>query len=81
MVNYSVRVVLSFEETGHAMDLNKVLIADLVQVPQGLVFRQEARDRQLVLYVCDKSFNRVRSTLDEILGQCELALKLEDGLK
>lgn len=81
MVEYSVRLVLSFKEAGHAIDLDRILIADFVQIPEGLTFKQEVKREQLVLYVCDKNLNRVRSTLDEILGQCELVLKLEEGLK
>lgn len=76
MATYSLKVVLSFSAPECAENLNKILLPDLVQVPNEMQFKQQVQQEKLVFYVADKSFGRARSTIDEVLGHCQLAIKL-----
>jgi len=77
-MQWSVKIVLDFTETYYADTLNRVLIPDLLEVPLGMVFKQEVVDKNLIFYVSHENLKRVKSTIDELLGQCELILELVD---
>lgn len=81
MATYSLKVVLHFIEAEQAARVNRTLLPDAIQVPPNMAFKQEVRGSDLMLYVLDENFNRVRSTTDEILGQCQLIFRLSANLK
>ncbi|MEM0271750.1 MAG: hypothetical protein QW514_04295 [Thermoprotei archaeon] len=78
MAKFVLRVKLNFSAVAEAECLNKALLPDLVDVPQDLVFKQEVELRALVLTAEGESYNRIRSTIDEVLGHCDLLIRLKD---
>jgi hypothetical protein len=76
LAKWSIFVTIKFREPETAEKLNETTYADSTSVPKGMVYKQRVLGSSLTLECSDDRPERLRSTVDEVLEQLDLAIRL-----
>jgi hypothetical protein len=76
LFKWSVRVTIKFSELDTAHKLNEATYADSSVVPKGMLYKQCVYNSSLVFECSGDQPERVRSTIDEVLEQLELVIRI-----